>query len=220
MQAEIIPVTERPFDTVQKQQDSVPDKQILFNGRLWRNLYYQVKGDQFLFTREFLPGTIYMNSKVFTNVNIRYDIFNDELSIPTSRTTALQINKEMIDSFSIAFQGEKYRFDRYEEDSLKGVKGYMQVLYKGKCALYIKYKKEIELLAVDKIYDKFYQLEKIWFVRNGEAFAFSGKKELMKIMGDQKITIKDYVKKNKLKMSKRNPGSFIPVVRFYDSLLH
>jgi hypothetical protein len=219
MLAEAIPVSGGTFTAIREQKDSVPETQILFNGRLWRNLYNKVKGDQFLFTREFLPGTVSMTGKVFTNLVIRYDIFNDELTIPFSRI-ALQINKEMVDSFSITFQGKKYQFDRFADDSLKVVKGYLQVLYKGKCALYIKYKKEIEPLAVDKIYDKFYQVDKIWFVRDGKAFPISGKKDIMNIMEDQKAATRDYVKKNKLKMSKSNPESFIPLVRFYDSLLH
>jgi hypothetical protein len=118
----------------------------------------------------------------------------------------------------MSFQGRQYRFDRFADDSLKGVKGYLQIVYKGKSALYIKYKKEIELLAVDKKYDKFFQSEKIWFVRGGEAFPVSGKGDLMKIMGDQKTAAKEYVKKNKLKMSKSDPGSFVPLIRYYDSL--
>ncbi len=205
---------------VQVPQDSVSERQILYNGRLWRNLYYQVKGDQFLFSNVFLPGTVSMNGRTFKNVEIRYDILNDELTIPATRISALQINKEMVDSFSMSFQGRQYRFDKFADDSLKGVKGYLQILYKGKCALYIKYRKEIELLAVDKKYDKFYQLEKIWFVRDGEVFPVSGKGDLMKVMDDQKIAVKDYVKKNKLKMSKSAPESFVPLVRYYDSLLY
>jgi hypothetical protein len=192
---------------------------VLYNGRLWRNLYYQVRGDQFLYTGEFLPGTVTMNGKTFNKVDLRYDIFNDELMIPLTRSSAIQLNKEMVDSFSLGFQGRMYRFARISDDSIKGIKGYLNVLYSGRCALYIKYRKEIELLAVDKKYDKFFQLQKIYFVKNGEAFNVSGKMGLMKMMSDQKIAIRDFVRKNKLKMSKTSPESFVPLVRFYDGLL-
>jgi hypothetical protein len=200
-------------------KDSIPERQLLYKGRLWRNLYYQVKGNQFLFTVEFLPGTVTMNGATFNNVNIRYDIFSDELLIPFNRISALRLNQEMVDSFSMSFQGRQYRFARLSDDSLKGVKGYVNVLYSGKCSLYIKHRKEIELLAVDGKYDRFFQTQKIYFVKGGEVFNVSGKIGLMKIMGDQKTAIKGYVRKNKLKMAKNNPESFVPLVRYYDGLM-
>jgi hypothetical protein len=200
-------------------QDTVPERQLLYNGRLWRNLFYQVKGDQFLFSGEFLPGSVTLNGKTFNKVDLRYDILNDELMIPLTRSSAIQLNKEMVDSFSMSFQGRKYHFARFSDDSIKGIKGYLNVLYSGNCALYIKYRKEIELLAVDKKYDKFFQLQKIYFVKNEEALTVSGKMGLMKLMGDQKTAIRDFVRKNKLKMSKSSPESFVPLVRFYDGLL-
>ena len=51
--------------------------QILYNGRAWRNLYYKVKGDQFLFSNEFLSGTVTIDDRTFSNLNLRYDIYDD-----------------------------------------------------------------------------------------------------------------------------------------------
>jgi hypothetical protein len=43
--------------------------------------------------------------------------------------------------------------------------------------------------------------------------------DLLRIMDDKKSLIKDYIKKSRLKMSKNNPESFTPLVRFYDGLV-
>jgi len=200
-------------------KDTIPERQVLYNGRLWRNLHSQVKGDQFLFSREFTPGTVTMNGNTFKNVSLRYDILNDEVLTPVSRSLAIQLNRELVDSFSMSYQGRQYRFARFSDDSLKGVKGYLHVLYSGRCALYVKYKKEIELLAVDGKYDQFFQIQKIYFVNDGEIFTVTGKMDLLRIMDDKKSLIKDYIKKSRLKMSKNNPESFTPLVRFYDGLV-
>ena len=39
------------------------DIQLLYNGRAWRNLYYKIRGDQFLFSTEFLPGSVTVEGK-------------------------------------------------------------------------------------------------------------------------------------------------------------
>src|SRR5665647_118758 len=135
------------------QQDPLKENQILYNGKVWRNLYYNVKGDQFLFSSEYLNGSLSINGKTYKNLSINYDIYNDEIITPTNHSSILQMNKEMVDSFTLVFGVKTYSFINITEDSLAGIKGYVNVLYTGKSALYIKYKKEIQLLAVDDKYD-------------------------------------------------------------------
>ena len=201
-------------------QDTVQEIQTLFNGRLWRNRYYKVKEDQFLFSREFLPGSVTIDGKSFNNISVRYDIYNDEIMTVTNHGAILQLNKEMVDSFNIIFENKPYYFTKMAEDSLKGFKGFMNVLYKGKTALYVKYKKEIELLAVEKKFDLFYQIHRIYFVKDNLVHLINTKRELLNLLGDYKLQIKGFIKKSKLKVTKKEPESFIPVVKFYESLSH
>jgi hypothetical protein len=104
------------------------------------------------------------------------------------------------------------------EDSLTGIKGYVNILYKGKSALYVKYKKEIQILAVDNKYDLFFQTYRIYFQKEGIVHQINNKRELLKLLDEDKAQIKDFIKKNKLKISKMEPESFVPVIRFYDSI--
>jgi hypothetical protein len=200
------------------EQDSLKENQILYNGKIWKNLYYMVKKDQFLFSNELLPGSITINGKTFNNINFRYDIYNDEIITPTNNGTILKLNKEMIDSFSILFQNKKYQFTAIRTDSVKGFNGYVNVLYKGKSALYVKYRKAIDLLAVDDKYDIFYQFHRIYIVKDGIVHQIAGKGDLFKVLNEAKVQLKDYMKKNRLKVSNKNPESFIPVIRFYDNI--
>jgi len=200
------------------EQDTLKGDQILFNGRVWRNLYYRVREDQFLFSRELLPGSVTINGITFNNINIRYDIYNDEIITPTKHGSVLQLNKEMVDSFTINFENKTYKFTKIQRDSVKGLKGYINVLYKGKTALYVKYKKEIELLAVDRMYDRFYQTQRIYFVKDSIVHPVTGKRDLFKVLNEDKEQIRNFIKKNKLMVSRKNPESFVPVIQFYDSL--
>jgi hypothetical protein len=200
------------------EHDSLQGNQILYNGRLWRNLYLRVRENQFLFSNDFLQGSISMSGNEFKGLYIKYDIYNDEILVPGSNGAILQLNKEMVDSFTFRYQLKKYRFAKITEDSVKGFFGYVNILYKGKSTLYIKYKKEIDLLAVDDKYDKFFQINKIYLVKDGIVYLINNRRDLFKNMEEHKAQLKEFIKKHKIIVSKKDPDSFIPLVRYYDTL--
>jgi len=203
------------FSVELNQQDTLTDNQILYNGRIWRNLYYNVGGDQFLFSKEFLPASLIIRGKKFNNISILYDIYKDEILTPVLQGDILQINKEMVDSFSIRFQNKTYQFARIPKDiSL----GYVNVIYKGKTALYIKFNKKIEKLAVEGKYDKFYQESQTLFIKDTIIHQIKDKSDLIKVLKEAKEPIRNFMKKNKIKITKNNPESIIPVIQYYDTL--
>jgi hypothetical protein len=109
-------------------QDSVWEKQLLYNGIIWKNKYHRILGDQFLFSDLFLPGTIFTHGKQFGNVRIKYDIFSDEIITPVSQEDILQLNSEMVDSFLIVSGDKTYRFINNKDDTISGLKGYVNLL--------------------------------------------------------------------------------------------
>jgi hypothetical protein len=200
------------------QQDTLKENQILYNGRIWRNLYFMVEGDQFLFSKEFLPGSLTIKGKTFTNIYLKYDLLKDEVLTPVDPGGILQLNKEMVDSFSLFFQNKLYLFIRLQEDTMKSSKRYYNLLYKGKSALYLRYSKKIDKLAVDGKYDEFYQFIRIYFLKDNIFYLIKGKADLMKVLVEYKGQIKNFIKKNKLYVSEKDPESFIPLIRYYDTL--
>ena len=191
---------------------------MLYNGRIWRNQYYKVRGNQFLFSKDFLPGTVTINGQLFDNVKLRYDINKDEITTISDPITILQLNKEMVNMFSILFENKWYKFERIPENGSNIFNGYLNVLYNGKTSLYVKYRKEMELLAEDGKYDRFYQSQNICIIKDGITFPVTGKKEFFIPLSNKKRQIRNFIKTNKLKISKKVPESFIPVLEFYDNL--
>ena len=196
------------------------DVQLLYNGRAWRNLYYKIKGDQFLFTTEFLPGSVTVEGKKFKNLPVKYDIYNDELLTITDHGIILQLNKEMINSFTMNYKDQILKFKKLDADSLNSLSGYVNVLYDGGTSLYIKYRKEILLLAVENKYDMFNQIIRIFVKKNGRIFKVDSKGELLKLLEDQKHLVRSFIRSNKIGISRKNPGSFKPVIEYYDKLQH
>jgi hypothetical protein len=215
---EYSPVFGEFFDPLQIQKDPIRENQILYNGKVWRNLFTNVKGDQFLFSKSYLPGSLTISGKTYKNLNINFDIYNDELTTPKNDGTILQLNKEMVDSFTLVYEFKTYSFRNTQADSLPGIKGFVNVLYKGKSALYVKFKKELDLLAVDDKYDLFFQTHKIYLVKGTTVFQVSSKSDLLKAFPEDKALLKAFLKKNRVRISKKLPDSFIPVIRYYDSI--
>ena len=196
------------------------DVQVLYNGRAWRNIYYKIRGDQFLFSTEFLTGSVTIDGKTFNNLSLKYDIYNDELLTLTDHSIILQLNKEMIDRFTMKYQNRIFNFKRLDADSLSSLSGYANVLYDGGTSLYVKYRKEILLLAVENKYDMFNQVNRIFVEKNGQIFRVDSKQELLKLMEDHKREVAGFIRSGRLKISRRSPDSFKPVIEYYDKLQH
>jgi hypothetical protein len=193
---------------------------MLYNGRAWRNLYSKVVGDQFLFTKEFITGTVTIDGRIFTNMPIKYDIYNDEILTITDRGIIIQLNKEMIGRFSLGYNDMIYKFTRMEPDSVNALSGYLDVLYDGDVSLYVKHRKEILLLAVDHKSDLFQETHRVYLEKDGKIFLISSKSDLLNTLNDNKKQVRSFIRSKKLMVTKRNPWTFVPVVEYYDSLPH
>ena len=193
------------------------DSQILNNGRAWRNLYYKIKGDQFLFYAEFLPGTVKIEGRTFINLKLKYDIYNDELIMITDNGIIIQLNKEMVEAFSLTFDNI-YNFKKLEVDTLNSLSGYVNVLYDGNNSLYVKYRKEILQLAVENKYDLFNQINRIYVTKDGVISRVDSKREFLNLFKDKKQQLHTFIRSKKLKLSRKKPESFKPVIEYYDTL--
>ena len=205
-------------DSHEGNRNDTIDIQLLYNGRAWRNLYHGIRGDQFLFSSGFMPGGVVIDEKEFNNLQVKYDIYNDELLTITDRGIIIQLNKEMIDFFSMKYNNQVFHFKRIDADSLGSPTGYINVLYDGKTPLYVKYRKEILSLAVENKYDLFSQINKIYLQKDGKFIQINSKKEFLGMLKDQKQQVHNFIKTNNIRISKKNPESFKPVIEYYDKL--
>jgi hypothetical protein len=207
----------RPFSSV-IDQDTIPDKQLLYNGRFWRNLYSNIVGGEFLLSQEWLTGDLIINEIRFKNIPLRYDVYNDQLITMINQANYIQLNKELIEGFSLLYQYKPYYFENFGNEAGSAVKGFAQVLYKGKTCLILKQKKQINKLAVEKKYDEFYLTETLYILKDGSINRISGKKDILNVLSDKEELLKKYIKENKIRVRKKKPESFIPVLEFYDRI--
>jgi hypothetical protein len=204
-------------DTESVMQDK-KDYQILYNGRIWRNLYSRVRGNQFLFTDAFMPGSVVMGNRLFTDLSLRYDIYNDEVQIRTDKDIILQLNKEMVTGFSLIYNNRSYDFEKLEGDTTVIKGGYYNILYKGRDELLVSYKKEIMLLAVDRKYDLFDQYHRIYLRKGGVNYPIKRKNDLTELFGVNKKDVKNFVKSRRITVTIKDPDSMGSLAEFCDNL--
>ncbi len=204
------------YSTVIQQNPS--DTSFLLNGRIWHNQFSKVQGDQYFLSGNFLKGSLSFNGRQFNDLNLKYDIFNDELILKIDNQPIIFLNKEMADSFDLIFSGKTYHIINAGTDTLSILRGYINVLYDGHTALYVKYFKKILPLAVDGKYDIFNQEHRIYLKKGREIIQVSGKRELLKLLEDKKKEIREYLKRGRLKVRQKDPGTFIHLLEYYDSM--
>ncbi|MGB8489561.1 MAG: hypothetical protein WCE64_00740 [Bacteroidales bacterium] len=214
----VLPAGSNKPDSYKREKQDIFENQTLYNGRAWRNLYSLVRGNQFLFTDMFLPGTVSIGGKLFTGLELKYDIYNDELLIRSDRGIIMQLNKEMVNGFTIEYNNRIYDFQKLEKNADEPDQGYFNILYKGRLNLLVKYKKEVLLLAVDKTYDLFSQYHRIYLKKDGEMYLINKKKNILNLYSSNNKSIISFIKRRGLKVTRKDPESFVPLVEFCDNL--
>jgi hypothetical protein len=162
-----------------------------------------------------------MNSKTYNNVRLKYDIANDEIITPVSFEDIVQLNKEMVDSFSLQYDGKKYRFINIKNDTLNNFSGYLQQLYRGNSSLFVKHKKVFATSSDINSDGTFNEVHTIYFITDGLIYPLMGRRTLYKVLMEDRIEeIKHFIRENRLKVSKKIPDSYIEVIRYYDAISH
>lgn len=199
-----------PADTV--------DIQTLYNGRAWRNLHYKIQGDQFLFNSGFIPGSVTIRGRTFQKQSVRYDCYNDELLMLTAKGIILQLNKELVDGFTLEYNNRVFTFRNFKSDSAGFFTGFVNVLSEGSASLLVKYSKEVLILAVENKYDLFTDNIRIYAEKDGITNRISSKGDLLRFVGDRKQQVRDFIKSSRIRVSKKDPETIRPVIDYYNSL--
>jgi hypothetical protein len=200
------------------QHDTIPDRQLLFNGRIWRSRYSSISGGEFLFSRDWIIGEVVINDIEFKNVPLKYDIYNDQLIAMINPGTFIQLNKELISGFALQFENRKFSFENFGNEQGSQFKGFGQILYKGKTSLILKKTKFIKPLAIQNKYDEFGEYQTLFILKDGVFYRITSKKNMLKTLSDKYIQLMSFIRTNKLKIRQKKPDSFIPVIEYYDNL--
>lgn len=158
---------------------------------------------------EFKNGAINYQGQDYFNLDLKYDIFNDELVLrPYIETSYLQINllKEKVDFFKIGNE----KFVNLKQLPANFKSGYYEETVTGNnTVLYIKYYKEKKNIIKDNFFlIEYVQHNDFVLLKDNTFTLINDKKEIIKLYPDQKRKINDFFFMNK-DLRKNSPGLFM-----------
>ncbi len=172
----------------------------------------------FLFDR-FDTATVIYDGVPYHQVRLLFDLAQDVLVVePPFQGSVIQLYNERIKSFTLF----GHNFVRIVDDSARResiATGFYEVLYSGKSLLLRKDNKDIEQ---NLVYDgmQIFIREKInyYLLRDGSYHPINNKKELLNLMSDRKKEIRQFLRKNKIRLRKDMDDALVRAVAFYDRL--
>lgn len=190
----------------------------LLNGRIWHNKYSNARGNPYFLSDEFLKGSVHIDGIEYNGVDLRFDICNDELLLRIENKPVIIMNKEMVDSFSLFFEGKFHHIINAGNETSGILKGYVNVLYGGPTKLYAKYSKIIYPLGAEGRYDLFYQGHRVFIMTDTGVVPVKRKKELMNLLGSERKEINDHLRRNRIRITWKDPSTLVPVVEYFDKI--
>lgn len=198
------------------QQDTAFLNQVLYNGSVWKGLYYNIFGTQFMFDDDWMRGSVSLGGFQFDSLELKYDIYSDDIIVNYNDIRMLVLNKELLDSFILQHENKNMHFRNFRDGEY--VNGYYQVLYEGDSKLYKKWHKKRAQFVIEARYDEFQYENQLILLSDGKANRISRRGDLIKIMGDWKKEIRSFLRLEQIKIDINSPATIIPVLEYYDSL--
>lgn len=189
----------------------------LVNGRLYTDNYPGVMGHQYLLSKVWENGVVYLRGDVQKELLINYDIVSDKLiwnKFHSDGAYSIELNINDIEGFSIG--GHKFiKLSQFE--GLKEAKGYYEVLYDGKVKLLLKWEKYIS--KVSNLNKDISYLENTFYIKNkNKLVKVNKRRSIISSLSDHAGNIEKYMKQKKFYVRTARPEDFVELLKYYDSL--
>lgn len=195
----------------------------LVNGRMYAQPFMKAKGHPFFKDIHWITGSVNVNGKTFTGLQLNYDIYSDQLvyldeSYDGSRRIIL-LNKNQVGGFTLG----DHLFIKLKPDDIINIQEsqYFEFLYSGEVCLFKKWSKEYESNASQEFPNgKFLDTKTTWFIlKNDKFYRVTNRFALLKVCKDRKEEMKKYFRKNRINVRKGTDQKLIGFIDYYNSLI-
>ncbi|NVO84771.1 hypothetical protein [Hymenobacter terrestris] len=188
-------------------QAADPVSSLLYNGPEYVNYamrYGERLGHQFFLTPELQPGSVLYYQQPFANLQLRYDVVLDQVVLeqPTS-PLMLRLVNEKLERFTIG----GHHFEQLKSDSTAGglpATAYYEVLSEGPVRLLARRAKRRQERIEGRIVKvEFIGTDRLYAYKAGRYYTVNSKAGVQKLLADRESEIRDYMRQNRLKLSKK-----------------
>lgn len=176
----------------------------IYNGVEYYKQYRTLKGsNEFYITTQFVKGTIVYDGQPYYNIDMKYNVYDDELIIKLANQKAfniIQLIKEKIESFSIDNKHFVTVYNDKNEEFTNIKEGFYELLFQDNYLTF--YKKHIknrsERLDKDFVYYIFKDKKEYFLKYNQKYYRINSKSNFSKIFPEYKKNINAFYKNNKV----------------------
>ena len=191
----------------------------LYNGTQYEQIFplFEKGTHQFFQSNEFTNGTLVYGGTEYTDAPLLYDVLKDELIVRhPEHSSWISLAKDKVDKFTL----HSYNFTRLKKgNELKLPEGFYARLYSGGISLLAKYQKlKQEVITGSSVFSKVLPKTSYFIVKDGQVHLVKNRKGLLKLLGDKRGQLSQYIRKQKLNFRKEPEAAMVQVVSFYDQL--
>lgn len=188
----------------------------IYSGKMHVIYPSAVSGFAYFLSEDWQPGSIMYHEIYYPSVWLKYDLVKKEVVIQHSNgLTPIILFSPRVEYFTLA--GNEFVNVKEEEDTLNLPPGMYQKIGTGIMRLYInRFKFLEEQVTQSGIERKFYEKDKFYIVKDGVSSNIRNKKDIWNLIKDKKSTIRNDLKRKKLKFKKQPDATLIEIVNYYN----
>jgi hypothetical protein len=186
-------------------------------------LYQDIQGDPYIF-RDFQKGTLYILPDHKLNVNVRYDMYADQMHLKDSNMIYGIIHPEKVQLIEAG--NCKFIYSYYlnsPKDNESALRSYFILKTEGKCSLLVRKNIRVQDAELPTLYQaakpaKFVITADSYFLKIGDrsAVKIKTKKELLTVLADKSEAVSSFISSNKLDV--KEVEDLVKIVSYYNTL--
>jgi hypothetical protein len=171
----------------------------IFDGIEYREKYVTINGNHKYFqTSEYLIGNIIYNEQPYYDIEMKYDLYNDELIVKLRNNIGffvIKLIKEKIDNFTI----NNHSFVKITSNDKKFNSEIFEILFKSNDLILYKKHKKFRKEHLDKkfAYSEFSYKKEYLLYFNESYYSIKTKKNLIQLFPEHKRQINSLIRSNK-----------------------
>jgi hypothetical protein len=193
--------------------------QTLYNGKKY-NYFLPIgtKGNQYLLSAVFVNGSLTLKNKIYNDVSLNYDVFNQELLLKyrddRGSMNIIEVSKAWIKGFRMGNMNFEYL-------DLEKKPRYFQVLGEGEMRMLFFWRKSFDLEGSGGSYYFAFSapIRDSYVLMKGQLKPYSTNYNFIRIFDpEQRPELKSYLHKNKIKVKKATDQEMEQVINFISKL--
>ena len=158
---------------------------------------------------DFAEGNVRIGEYNFNNLKLKYDIYKDDLLLLKTDGFILLLNKEMIDTFSLVFDNEIFRFARFNDAPDNKPEGYANILFDSDIKIYVKYTKVIIPTQITGGLPEYRNKNSVFILKDGRYHQIDARKDFLDLFDEQeRKQIKKFIRESLIKITVKDPVGF------------